>query len=334
MFAKTWRVNKIFNNPNAFQRIKVTEKDVLKPYLILMAMNVIVLSCWTVIAPLTYQRFDAPGTDEWNRVLATYGVCSTMNKEKDISAKAFFPYLIVILAINIGLLVLANVQSYRARSVQTEYSESRYITIIMASMLQSFMLAVPVICLLWNIPRVYYVVLVLLIFIMSSVVLGFMFWPKINHTREWMKEKAEKERMDTSDGDVGITRPSVIGTANDDGHDGLKIAVVTSLQFTSRKVKRYIAKSTHPGEGKEDKKEEEEVSGTTNGNANGAKSELDDFKVSSFFVCGAIVDLPLAPLDLMKGYSCPTRHSMRLWQRLLDFEESWRKRICKSYLRM
>mmetsp|Transcript_15674 Transcript_15674/g.38592 ORF Transcript_15674/g.38592 Transcript_15674/m.38592 type:complete len:545 (-) Transcript_15674:967-2601(-) len=77
LFAKTWRVNQFFNSNAAYSRIKITEKDVLKPFAALFTLNVIILVCWTVLDPLTYDRKFAPGTDLWNRDIASNGACSS-----------------------------------------------------------------------------------------------------------------------------------------------------------------------------------------------------------------------------------------------------------------
>jgi len=227
LFAKTWRVNKLFHNPNAFKRIKVTEMDVIKPYIIIMGVNLVVLSCWTVISPLRYKRFNYPGTDEWNRVIATYGIC-TSESESD-----FWPFLGVILAINCSLLVIANIQAYQARSIQTEYSESRYILIIMMGIAQMFSLAVPCISLLSRQPKPYFVVMLIVICCISATVLGVMFWPKIVHTRLWLKEKAEKEKNKAAkrlSADIDAVRALAY---SDGGDDGLKVVVMTRPNFSS-----------------------------------------------------------------------------------------------------
>ncbi|KAL7525679.1 hypothetical protein ACHAXR_003025 [Thalassiosira sp. AJA248-18] len=148
LYSKTWRINRIFHNPNAFARVKVTERDVMKPYAIMMAMNMITLTCWTIIAPLTYNRFDHLGTDDWNRVISSYGICSSATEDRTVS-NAFVPFLVIIVVLNFGLLILANGQAYQARTIQTEYSESKYIGIIFASILQVFALGIPCIFLLW-----------------------------------------------------------------------------------------------------------------------------------------------------------------------------------------
>lgn len=77
LFAKTWRVNKFFNSKDAYARIKITEGDVLKPFAGLFTLNVIILTCWTVLDPLTYDRKFTPGTDLWNRDIASNGSCSS-----------------------------------------------------------------------------------------------------------------------------------------------------------------------------------------------------------------------------------------------------------------
>ena len=213
-------MNKIFHNPNAFKRIKVSEKDVIQPYLIMMGINLIVLICWTVISPLKYKRSNWPGTDLWNRIIATYGSC----QEEEENSLDFWPYLSIILFVNIGILIVANVQSYQARLIQTEYSESHYITIIMASLAQMFLLAVPCVILLSQQPRPYYVVMVIVILCVSAAVLGLMFVPKIFATRIWLKEKAAKEEKKAAMRASVISRPA--SSFSDSGGTGLKIAIM------------------------------------------------------------------------------------------------------------
>lgn len=243
MYAKLWRINRIFHHPNAFTRIKVTERDVLKPYFVLLGMNVVTLSCWTALAPVTYQRRNNDGTDDWNRVISTYGVCTSYSEENSRPANSFIPYLVIIVIINLGLLIIANIQAYRARSIQTEYSESKYIALIMASMLQAFALGVPCIFLLWEEPQAYFVVTTLVIFSICGVVLGFMFWPKYFHHRMWKIEKAEKERKRKSarakimGAPAGTTLnskgDSVQQNSEGAGDNGLKIAVRPDPTFKS-----------------------------------------------------------------------------------------------------
>ena len=177
LFSKTWRINQIFRNAQKFRRVVVTTKDVLLPLVILLVLNVAVLITWTIQAPLVYVRKAHEGTDPWNRVISTYGTCQV---EEDHSSDGsllqndVLAYLILLAAINFGCLLMANYQAYAARSVQTEYSESKYIAFIMASNLQVAVVGVPVVFLVKDEPRSHFVVLSSLIFIMSTILLGFM----------------------------------------------------------------------------------------------------------------------------------------------------------------
>jgi DNA-binding LacI/PurR family transcriptional regulator len=75
LFSKTWRVNKVFGTKAQFGRIKVSECDVLVPFIVLLSLNIIILICWTAIDPLTYEREFLLGMDYWNREIASVGRC-------------------------------------------------------------------------------------------------------------------------------------------------------------------------------------------------------------------------------------------------------------------
>ncbi len=75
LFSKTWRVNQFFLTSSAYGMIKVSENDSLAPFAFLLTSNFIVLICWTVIDPLTYERQFEDGTDYWNREIASIGSC-------------------------------------------------------------------------------------------------------------------------------------------------------------------------------------------------------------------------------------------------------------------
>jgi len=74
LLAKTWRVNMIFNSGNGFRRVTVLSKDVAYPFCILMLINIILLSVWTGVAPLTWQRTPIR-FDVFGREIETYGAC-------------------------------------------------------------------------------------------------------------------------------------------------------------------------------------------------------------------------------------------------------------------
>jgi hypothetical protein len=79
LFAKTWRVNQFFKSQSSHARIRVSTNDVLGPFFLIFGLNVIVLTCWTVLNPLTYERKFSPGTALFNRDLASTGLCRSEN---------------------------------------------------------------------------------------------------------------------------------------------------------------------------------------------------------------------------------------------------------------
>jgi gamma-aminobutyric acid type B receptor len=94
------------------------------PFAILMFLNIVVLTCWTAIAPLKWIRTDGTGIDSFNRVLESVGECTS-----DDDGPGSSPFVISLLIINISAVLGANYQAYKARNIQTDFSESKYIAI-------------------------------------------------------------------------------------------------------------------------------------------------------------------------------------------------------------
>lgn len=173
LLSKTLRVNRIFRSNVSFARIKVTERDVLKPFLILIAANVLILICWTVIDPLVYTRKAHLGTDGWQRVISTYGTCESEHTSY---------YMIPLILINVVVLLLANWQAYQARSLETEFSEAKWIAVCIACVLQVTLMGVPTVFVVTDNPPAFYLVCVFGVFIVCWAILLAIFVPKVMAT--------------------------------------------------------------------------------------------------------------------------------------------------------
>jgi gamma-aminobutyric acid type B receptor len=171
LFAKTWRLVKMLESAARFRRVTVGVKDALYPFVGLLTANIIILTCWTIINPLVFYRF--PSRDS---ALSTYGRCVSRNQ--DARGKSS-PYLVSLAAVNCCMLILANWMAYRSRKVRLEFNESRYIAIVMFSMLQAFLIGIPLLFAVLYEPVAYYIVLIMLDFIVCWSTLCFMFIPKI-----------------------------------------------------------------------------------------------------------------------------------------------------------
>ena len=177
LYSKTLRVNKIFHSDSAFGRVKVSERDVLIPFFVLLSLNVLILILWTILDPMVYTRVADYGRDGWNRVISTYGECSS-----DTTSY----YLIPLAIVNASILMLANWQCYVARDIVSEFAETKYIGICMGSLLQAGITGVPVLFISRGNPSAYYLVATLFVFMVCLVILGSIFVPKMIFARQYM----------------------------------------------------------------------------------------------------------------------------------------------------
>jgi gamma-aminobutyric acid type B receptor len=180
LFSKTWRINQVFSNARKFRRVTVTVKDVMLPLVLLLSSNVVVLSVWTVLSPMQYSRIAHEGTDAWNRIISSYAICQSNSGRKGEA----LPYIVILVCINASVVVIANIQAYQARSIKTEFSESRYIAIAVAFIAQALIIGVPVIVLVRQQPQVRFAVLSMTVFAVCFATLILMFMPKIAGMRK------------------------------------------------------------------------------------------------------------------------------------------------------
>ena len=199
--AKTWRVNYLVqqytvNATRGYRKRKaiMTIHEVLRPFILLLVSNVIVLVFWTVNNPLRYVRVDSIGTDAWNRVIATYGQCRYGGDDRSMS----FPYWILLGLLNVGTLFFANYQAYRARNITSDYSESTYIGIAMASLLQAALIGSPVMVLVQDSPLAFYLTSCFVYFIVSFGILCLIFIPKVENARRVNQRKDATNESGTS----------------------------------------------------------------------------------------------------------------------------------------
>jgi len=196
LFSKTWRINQIFHHPQ-MQRIKVAVKDVIVPFLILLGLNTIVLICWTAISPLKWERVYTDARDDFGRELYSNGMCR-LNSNKDIA------YVVFLVIINLAVLLLANIQAYQARAITVEFSESQYIAIINASILQAGIIGGPLLVIAGDDPTAFVLVTVGGIFVVCMSTLFLIFIPKMKYLKKWKKTKRSSPRSISLSGIEGI----------------------------------------------------------------------------------------------------------------------------------
>jgi ABC-type sugar transport system substrate-binding protein len=231
LFSKTWRVNRVFHNAQKFRRVKVTARDVILPLACLLTANILVLTIWTILSPMKYVRQPHDGSDAWNRIISTYGVCKSTSGRNGES----LPYVILLLIINLSVVVTANVQAYQARSVKTEFAESQYIAITVGFIMQALVIGTPVFALVRDQPPVLFTVMCMVIFAICSATLCFIFLPKIGRWRKSLDEGFESGGAGHSSIPEGDDR-------------GLRVKILKGRYNTSESLGvRQRAKSGSPG---------------------------------------------------------------------------------------
>ena len=166
-------------------------QDVLKPFIFLFVANLAVLISEIVVSPLKYQLIAKGSIDEFGRPNHFYTTCAAESR-----GWADVLFLVLWYMINISALLLANFQAYKGRCILTEYSESEYIGISMAILLQAFIIGLPVFYVSSKVPNAIYVVECCLIFVTVLAVLIPTFVPKIHFLRQCeLHEKQIRKKL-------------------------------------------------------------------------------------------------------------------------------------------
>jgi hypothetical protein len=166
LYAKLWRINKLFHNGNAFRRTAVTAKEAALPFAVLFGTNSLLLVLWTVIDPLKWEIRSVEGDKS-----RLYGTCSDFGT-------AGWVFLGLTVGLNLGALVLACLQAYKARKISSEYSESRSLGLALFCWLQILIVGGPVLFLISDDnPNAKYFLQVALIFVACLSMLVVIFGP-------------------------------------------------------------------------------------------------------------------------------------------------------------
>ena len=118
LFAKIRRVYLIFTKAAGLtQRSSVTWQETIAITLSVLAIDIIILTIWTIMQPLEYKR-DILIADKFGEPLESYGYCDSD------STNSWIPYGISIALLHLLLLCVASYMCYCARNIPSEFSES------------------------------------------------------------------------------------------------------------------------------------------------------------------------------------------------------------------
>lgn len=169
IYAKLHRVNLVMKNAKSFRRVVVKERDVLPPFIIMFLVNLTILLAWTFVEPISWKRIQTSET-------SSYGTCTIDSDKPEFVWKIFVTMLCLV---NGMALLMANWEAYKARSVSTELGETRWLAMAMGSLLQLFLVTIPLLFLVRDKPSAKYLLQSSIVFVITTSILGFIFVPKM-----------------------------------------------------------------------------------------------------------------------------------------------------------
>ena len=190
LFSKSWRVNMLLKKGKQLRRLRVGIADTMFFLVTLMGINVVLLTAWTLVSPLTWQRIEVANFDQYGRVTESYGRC-----KGDGSTE--YKVIISLLGIVNGLaLVFTNYQGFKTHSLPTAFDESYYVAVTNASLLEALILGIPILVLANDSPSASYIVKVILVTVVCLCTLLPLFVPKhLQRNADAAREEQSKRSL-------------------------------------------------------------------------------------------------------------------------------------------
>jgi hypothetical protein len=168
LFAKVWRVKKLYKASLAMRRRGIKEKDVLSIMVCVVAVEVAIILSFQLVSP---HRWEREVIDEvYGYSVDSFGHCTSDNGWWFFSALVGF---------NIICLLHALILCFQTKGIPSDFSESSHIFLSVMLMFQVLVLVIPVFAMVRKQPTVFYFVRAAAVFLQNFTVLVIIFWPKM-----------------------------------------------------------------------------------------------------------------------------------------------------------
>eukprot|EP00934_Nitzschia_sp_Nitz4_P000083 Nitzschia sp. Nitz4//scaffold60_size111251//83901//86573//NITZ4_004158-RA/size111251-augustus-gene-0.123-mRNA-1//-1//CDS//3329555597//83//frame0 len=185
LFSKLLRIDKLFRSGSQLVRVRVEPKDVLKPFLVLLSLNMAILLTYSIHSPLKYIEENLEDYDNYGRPLSSYYTCNS-----DHAA----PYRFALAALDIVAVLITARLAYVTRKVKIRYNESMSIFIAILLSSESFIIGIPGVIAAKGNPSIEYVCTALAVTWGCLGLVVPIFGPKVQEVREWEQEEVEKHQ--------------------------------------------------------------------------------------------------------------------------------------------
>ncbi len=161
---RVWRITKAASNLRAYRLSLV---DALPPLLFILIIDVVIASLMIQQGDVDWVEIEL-STDSYGRVL-----------EKEFRCQSKGPVFSAFLLVNIAILTFLATICYRARNINSDFSESKYVSMSLASSLQIAVLGFLLIAISDNTPAVEYLMVSLMTLVIAVSILYLVFVPKM-----------------------------------------------------------------------------------------------------------------------------------------------------------
>ena len=142
LFAKIWRVWRLFKSAVEFQRVVITVRYTLSIIAAITSVDVIICLVWTIVDPLTWTR-QVIREDKYGEPLESVAKCTSDHWSAFVWTIAMWHTVVIILACVI---------CYLSKDIPSKFSEGKSLAAAMGSNLQIILLSIPVLIIVANDP--------------------------------------------------------------------------------------------------------------------------------------------------------------------------------------
>lgn len=173
LFAKTWRVNKIFST-NSFKVVVVTIKEAFVFVAIGLVVEIGICFAWTAVDPLVWVRNDVTFQNYHGRnvVVETAGKCDSLGG-------GAMSFLVPLVLCQLFAYAFGCYLCFKSRNIETRFSEHKWISLALFNNIQIFVIAIPLVAMVINQPGPYFLMKLFVIVLNDLGVLILIFVPKI-----------------------------------------------------------------------------------------------------------------------------------------------------------
>jgi hypothetical protein len=186
IFSKLSRINTIQKSSRRMIRVSVTPRQVLRPFALLLLVNLVVLIAWTIFCPLRYKAVASMDRDKFDRPLSFTMTCQSEHPNDAVY------FRIALFALAAAVVMITWYQTYKARNTTVAYNDTTHLILGQVVSLQSIIIGT-LLVVAENDPSIRYLCTTLFVLWGCIRILSPIFGPTIGQVRQWKAENAAKE---------------------------------------------------------------------------------------------------------------------------------------------